>query len=69
MSTRMGSISMGYVGSKVWVDQNGRERVRCDRSFGLTLDPVSVSKFNKELATDFFLLTKEANPVVLIGSR
>ena len=58
-----------FTDNKVWVDQDGRESVRCDRSDGLAFDLVRAFKRLGRLNADFFILSKEANPVVLARAR
>lgn len=55
--------------NKVWVDQDGRESVRCDRSDGLAFDLVRAFKRQGKLDAEFFVLSKETNPVVLERTR
>ena len=54
-----------FTNNKVWVDQDGRESVVCDRADGLAIDFVRAYQRRGELPVDFFILSKEANPVVL----
>jgi 3-deoxy-D-manno-octulosonate 8-phosphate phosphatase (KDO 8-P phosphatase) len=58
-----------FTDNKVWVDQDGRESVRCDRGDGLAFDLVRAFKRLGRLDADFFILSKEANPVVLARAR
>lgn len=58
-----------FTDNKVWVDQDGRESVRCDRGDGLAFDLVRAFKKRGKLNADFFVLSKEANPVVLARAR
>ena len=51
------------------MDQNGRESVRCDRGDGLAFDLVRAFQSRKQLKAEFFILTKETNPVVLARAR
>lgn len=53
-----------FTDNKVWVDQEGRESVRCDRADGLAFDMLRYFKNKKNLSFDFFILSKESNPVV-----
>ncbi len=57
-----------FTDNKVWVDQEGRESVRCDRSDGLAFDFLRYFK-KRGLGIDFFILSKETNPVVLNRAR
>ena len=54
-----------FTDNKVWVDQNGRETVRCDRGDGLAFDLVRAFQREGKTTANFFILSKEANPVVL----
>ena len=58
-----------FTDNKVWVDQDGRESVRCDRGDGLAFDMVRAYKRFGKLNADFFILSKETNPVVLARAR
>ena len=53
-----------FTDNKVWVGQDGTESVRCDRGDGLAFD--LMRKFVKEnnWKVDYFILSKEKNPVV-----
>ena len=53
-----------FTDNKVWVDQDGRESVRCDRGDGLAFDMVRAFKRKGLLDIEFFILSKESNPVV-----
>lgn len=58
-----------FTDNKVWVDQEGRESVRCDRGDGLAFDLVRVFQRQAWLTAEFFILSKETNPVVLARAR
>jgi len=58
-----------FTDNKVWIDQNGKESVRCDRGDGLAFDLVRAFQCNGRLAAEFFILSKEANPVVLSRAK
>ena len=58
-----------FTNNKVWVDQDGRDIVRCDRGDGLAFDLVRVFQSRKRLAAEFFILSKETNPVVLCRAK
>lgn len=58
-----------FTDNKVWVDQDGRESVRCDRGDGLAFDLVRAFQSRRQLKAEFFILTKETNPVVLARAR
>ncbi|MBO72149.1 MAG: hypothetical protein CMD35_00900 [Flavobacteriales bacterium] len=53
-----------FTDNKVWVDENGKESVRCDRSDGLALD--LLRRFTKEKKWNLtcLILSTEKNPVV-----
>ncbi len=53
-----------FTDNKVWVDQDGRESVRCDRGDGLAFDLVRAFQLRGKLNAEFLILSKEANPVV-----
>lgn len=58
-----------FTDNKVWVDQDGRESVRCDRSDGLAFDFVRAYQAQHKLRAHFLLLSKEPNPVVLARAK
>ncbi len=58
-----------FTDNKVWVDQDGRESVRCDRGDGLAFDFVRAFRQQGKLNAEFFIISKEANPVVLARAR
>ncbi len=58
-----------FTDNKVWVDQDGRETVRCDRADGLAFDFVRYFQKHNALAAEFFILSKESNPVVLARAQ
>ena len=58
-----------FTDNKVWVDQDGRESVRCDRADGLALDLVRAFQRRGKLDAELFILSKESNPVVLARAR
>ena len=58
-----------FTDNKVWVDQDGRESVRCDRGDGLAFDFVRAFQQSGNLNAEFFILSKESNPVVLERSQ
>lgn len=53
-----------FTDNMVWVDQDGRELVRCDRRDGLAFDMLRAFVKRRELALETFILSKETNPVV-----
>ncbi len=58
-----------FTNNKVWVDQDGRESVRCDRGDGLAFDLVRAFQRRGRLTAEFFIVSKEQNPVVLARAR
>ena len=54
-----------FTDNKVWIDQDGREAVRCDRGDGLAFDLLRAFQRKTGWTVEFFILTKETNPVVL----
>jgi YrbI family 3-deoxy-D-manno-octulosonate 8-phosphate phosphatase len=53
-----------FTDNKVYVDQDGRESVRCDRGDGLAFDFVRSYAKRDLLDVELFVLSKEGNPVV-----
>ncbi|MDV7340799.1 HAD hydrolase family protein [Terasakiella sp. A23] len=53
-----------FTDNKVWVDETGRESVRCDRGDGLAFDFVRVFQAKGLMTEDIFILSKETNDVV-----
>ena len=58
-----------FTDNKVWVDQDGRESVRCDRGDGLALDMLRQFVIQRDWRLEFFILSKEKNPVVSSRAR
>ena len=58
-----------FTDNKVWVDQEGRESVCCDRGDGLAFDFVRAFQRQGKLNAEFFILSKETNPAVLVRAR
>ena len=58
-----------FTNNMVWVDEDGRETVRCDRGDGLAFDLVRAFRERGELNAEFFILSKETNPVVLARAQ
>ncbi len=58
-----------FTDNKVWVDQDGRESVRCDRGDGFAFDLVRSFCRRGRLDAEFLILSKEPNPVVLARAR
>ncbi len=56
-----------FTDNKVWVDQDGRESVRCDRGDGLAFDLIRSFVRRGRLNAVFMVLSREGNPVV--GAR
>jgi 3-deoxy-D-manno-octulosonate 8-phosphate phosphatase (KDO 8-P phosphatase) len=53
-----------FTDNKVWVDQKGNESVRCDRGDGLALDLLRRFIKENDWKLNYFILSKEKNPVV-----
>ena len=53
-----------FTNNKVYIDQDGKEIVRCDRGDGLGLDLLKCFIIKMNWDVDYFILSKEANPVV-----
>ena len=53
-----------FTNNKVYLDENGKESIICDRADGLAFD--MLRKFQKKYYWDieYFILSKESNPVV-----
>ena len=58
-----------FTDNMVWVDQEGRESVCCDRGDGLAFDLVRAFQKRTAADTEFFVLSKESNPVVLARAQ
>lgn len=58
-----------FTDNKVWIDQDGKESVRCDRGDGLAFDLVRAFQKQEKINADFFILSKETNPVVLLRAK
>jgi N-acylneuraminate cytidylyltransferase len=58
-----------FTDNKVWLNQNGHEMVRCDRADGLAFDFIRAFKKMGKLDAEFFVLSKEPNPVVLARTK
>ena len=54
-----------FTDNKIWVDQDGREMVRCDRADGLAFDMVRNFQRRGLINAEFFILSREPNPVVM----
>lgn len=53
-----------FTDNKVYVSEDGRESVQCDRRDGLAIDLLRRYKRIRGVAADFFILSTERNPVV-----
>ena len=53
-----------FTNNMVWIDQNGKESVRCDRGDGLAFDLLRRFIKVNEWNLNYFILSKEKNPVV-----
>ena len=53
-----------FTNNKVYIDETGKEIVRCDRSDGLAFDILRKFKEKRNWDIQYFILSKEKNPVV-----
>lgn len=53
-----------FTNNKVWVDEDGKETVRCDRSDGLGFDLLRNFINHNKCPVEIFILSKEKNKVV-----
>ena len=53
-----------FTDNKIWIDQNGKESVRCDRRDGLAFDFLRRFSSINDWKIDYFVLSKETNSVV-----
>ena len=53
-----------FTDNKVFVDEDGRESVRCDRGDGLAFDILRRFAKQHDWPVKYFILSKEVNPVV-----
>lgn len=58
-----------FTDNKVYVSEKGKEFVRCDRADGLAIDLVRRFQKSGLVAADFFIISKEWNPVVSARAR
>jgi len=58
-----------FTDNKVWVDQDGREMVRCDRGDGLGFDFMRTYQRLGKIDIEMFIISKEKNPVVLSRAK
>jgi len=58
-----------FTDNHVWVDQEGRESVRCDRADGLGLDLVRAFVRRGEFRAELLILSREPNPVVVARAQ
>lgn len=54
-----------FTDNKVYLDENGKETVRCCRGDGFGFDLLRKYQQKKGLTLDVFILSKEKNPIVL----
>jgi 3-deoxy-D-manno-octulosonate 8-phosphate phosphatase (KDO 8-P phosphatase) len=55
-----------FTNNKVWIDQDGRESICCDRGDGLAFDLIrAFKKTSRDPFPDIFILSKEKNSVVV----
>lgn len=53
-----------FTNNKVYLNQDGQETVRCDRSDGLGIDFLRAYVKQHDLDVDYFIVSAEKNPVV-----
>ena len=53
-----------FTNNKVYLDENGKEIIRCDRSDGLAFDILRKFQEKKHWDVQYFILSTEKNPVV-----
>ena len=53
-----------FTDNKVYVDENGKETIKCDRADGLALDIFRKFKEKNNWEIDYFILSREKNSVV-----
>jgi len=53
-----------FTDNKVWIDQDGKESVRCDRGDGLAFDLLRQFVQENNWNLTYFILSREKNPVV-----
>jgi YrbI family 3-deoxy-D-manno-octulosonate 8-phosphate phosphatase len=58
-----------FTDNNVWVDETGRESVCCSRADGMAFDLVRAFVRRGRFAAELFILSKEANPVVLARAK
>ena len=58
-----------FTNNKVYVDQDGKETVRCDRSDGLGFELLKSFIKQKNWDLEYFILSKETNPVVISRAK
>ena len=58
-----------FTDNKVLIDQDGGEYVRCDRGDGLAFDLIRAYQRLGKLDAEFFILSKEKNPVVIARAQ
>jgi len=58
-----------FTDNKVYVTDDGREAVRCDRADGLAMDLLRRYRAHQAPTLDFFIVSTERNPVVAARAR
>jgi YrbI family 3-deoxy-D-manno-octulosonate 8-phosphate phosphatase len=58
-----------FTDNKLWVDQDGRESVRCDRADGLAFDLVRVFRARGRFMAECLILSRETSPVVAARAK
>ena len=58
-----------FTNNKVYIDQEGKESVRCDRADGLAFDLLRSFVRKKDWDLKFFIISKETNPVVIARAK
>ena len=58
-----------FTDNKVYVTEEGKESVRCDRADGLGIDMLRAATQKGMLRADIFILSKERNPVTLARAK
>ena len=58
-----------FTDNKVYVTEDGKESVRCDRADGLGIDMLRAATQRGMLRADIFILSKERNPVTLARAK
>ena len=58
-----------FTDNRVWTDQFGKESICCSRSDGLAFDLLHMFISNNNWDLNYFILSKEDNPVVLARAK